>query len=224
MASYNVELRKRTGSTYGDVVKVATDWSLIDNKPSTFVPLAHTHGNITDDGKIGTTSNLVVTTTTGGLLTTLSRSGIDSRTSFTPASHASTATTYGVGSTTAFGHLKVGEGIAVSSGVISLSNHGSAATIGSSTTLGLATHKNKTVLVTAGAACDITIPANSSVAFPVGTHIDFVQEGAGEVTFVPASGVTIRSEGNKKKINGQYQAVTLIKTATDTWYLIGAIK
>lgn len=141
-----------------------------------------------------------------------------------PNSHASTATTYGVGSTTAFGHLKVGEGIAVSSGVISLSNHGSAATIGSSTTLGIATHKNKTVLVTAASACNITIPLNSSVAFPIGTHIDFIQEGAGEVTFVPTSGVTMQSEGSKTKINARYQAATLIKTATDTWYLIGAIK
>jgi hypothetical protein len=141
-----------------------------------------------------------------------------------PSSHASTGTAYGVGSNTAFGHLKVGEGIDVNTGLISLSNHGNAATIGSSTTLGIAMHKNKTVLVTAEGACNITIPLNSSVAFPIGTHIDFVQEGAGEVTFVPASGVTMRSEGGKTKINAQYQAATLIKTATNIWYLIGAIK
>lgn len=42
----------------------------------------HTHGNITSDGAIGSTSGLVVTTTTNGILTTSSRSGIDSRTSF----------------------------------------------------------------------------------------------------------------------------------------------
>lgn len=45
-------------------------------------PLSHTHGNITNAGAIGSTTNLVVTTTTAGLLTTSSRSGIDSRTSF----------------------------------------------------------------------------------------------------------------------------------------------
>lgn len=33
-------------------------------------PSAHTHGNITNDGKIGTTANLAVVTTTGGTLTT----------------------------------------------------------------------------------------------------------------------------------------------------------
>lgn len=32
-------------------------------------PAAHTHGNITNDGKIGTTANLAVVTTTGGTLT-----------------------------------------------------------------------------------------------------------------------------------------------------------
>lgn len=33
-------------------------------------PAAHTHGNITNDGKIGTTANLAVVTTTGGTLAT----------------------------------------------------------------------------------------------------------------------------------------------------------
>lgn len=44
--------------------------------------LVHTHGNISNSGAIGATSNLVVVTGTGGILTTQSRSGIDSRTSF----------------------------------------------------------------------------------------------------------------------------------------------
>ena len=34
-------------------------------------PLSHTHGNITNDGKIGATSGLMITTTTAGTLTTL---------------------------------------------------------------------------------------------------------------------------------------------------------
>jgi hypothetical protein len=55
-----------------------TDSRLTDAR----TPLAHTHGNISNDGAIGTTPNLVVTTTTGGVLTTTDRSGIDSRTSF----------------------------------------------------------------------------------------------------------------------------------------------
>lgn len=47
----------------------------------------HTHGNITSLGAIGTTANLVAVTTTSGVLTTQSRSGIDSRTAF-PTTYA----------------------------------------------------------------------------------------------------------------------------------------
>jgi hypothetical protein len=50
-------------------------------------PLSHTHGNITNGGAIGTTSDQVVVTGTSGVLTTASRSGIDTRTSFTPSAH-----------------------------------------------------------------------------------------------------------------------------------------
>jgi len=61
-------------------------------------PAAHTHGNITNAGAIGTTTGLVVVTTTGGVLTTQSRSGIDSRTSF-PNSTVSAATSANFGGT-----------------------------------------------------------------------------------------------------------------------------
>jgi hypothetical protein len=70
----------------------------------------------------------------------------------------------------------------------------------------------------------LTIPLDSSVAFPTGTKIDVIQTGAGETTIAATSGVTVNSEGAKLKINAQWQAVTLIKRATDTWVLIGAIK
>jgi len=50
-------------------------------------PVSHTHGNLTNDGKVGSTSDQVVTTTTGGAVTTSSRSGIDSRATFPPSSH-----------------------------------------------------------------------------------------------------------------------------------------
>ena len=70
----------------------------------------------------------------------------------------------------------------------------------------------------------LTIPLDSSVAFPTGTKIDVIQTGAGETTIAGTGGVTVNSEGSKLKINAQWQAVTLIKRATNTWVLIGAIK
>ena len=47
MATYNVELRRKgaTNFTDGDLFLVHTAWELIDNKPSTYTPTAHTHSN-----------------------------------------------------------------------------------------------------------------------------------------------------------------------------------
>jgi hypothetical protein len=65
---------------------------------SAFATASHTHGNITNDGRIGTSTGLVVVTTTGGTLTTQSRSGIDSRTSF-PNATVTAATSANSGGT-----------------------------------------------------------------------------------------------------------------------------
>jgi len=225
MAAKNAELRASTGITFDgtdQLVYLKAHWNLLDGIPSGFTPVAHAHGNITDDGKIGATSNLVVITTTNGVLTTLSRSGVDSRTSFPPSSHATNASTYGYGDATNAGHLRVGKGLTVSVGTVSLTTHDTPVTISSSTTLALATHADKTIMVSNTAT--ITIPSNASVAFPVGTHIDFISTTTSDVAFTPASDVTLYSETSKRKINAQYEAVTLIKTATDVWYLIGALK
>jgi hypothetical protein len=65
----------------------------------------------------------------------------------------------------------------------------------------------------------ITIPLNSSVAFPIGTVIDIEQMGIGQITVVGSSGVTINSfEGEKSA--GQYWVMGLKKVGTDVWTLI----
>lgn len=83
---------------------------------------------------------------------------------------------------------------------------------------------SKLILMTSGSAQTVTIPTNASVAFPTGTKIDIVQTGAGQCDIAGASGVTLNSEGSKKKVNAQYQVVSIVKTATDTWLLMGALK
>ena len=72
-------------------------------------------------------------------------------------------------------------------------------------------------------AVNCTVPPNSSVAFPIGTRIDVVQWGAGQVSVVAGAGVTIRSSGSKLKINGQFSAATLWKRGSDEWLLAGDI-
>ncbi len=76
---------------------------------------------------------------------------------------------------------------------------------------------------TNAAAVTVTVPPNSSVAFPVNTQIDLGQLGAGKVTNAQGSGVTINSLNGNKALAGQYAGATLIKTGTDTWWLVGSL-
>jgi hypothetical protein len=71
------------------------------------------------------------------------------------------------------------------------------------------------------AAIALTIPPNSSVAFGIGTQINVMQLGAGQVTITAGAGVTLRSAGSKLKTNAQYAVATCCKIATDTWVVIG---
>ena len=70
-------------------------------------------------------------------------------------------------------------------------------------------------------AIALTIPPNSSVAFGIGTQINVMQLGAGQVTITAGAGVTLRSAGTRLKTNGQYAVATCCKIATDTWVVIG---
>lgn len=70
----------------------------------------------------------------------------------------------------------------------------------------------------------VTIPTNASVAFPIGTEIDVIQIGAGQVTFAAAGGVTLNSFGGLLSLSGQWSAATLKKVDTDTWDLVGNLQ
>lgn len=74
-----------------------------------------------------------------------------------------------------------------------------------------------------GSANTLTVPPNSSVAFPAGTQVDLAQLGAGQTTIAAGGGVTIRSDAGKLKLSGQYVGATLLKLATDEWLLAGSI-
>jgi hypothetical protein len=77
----------------------------------------------------------------------------------------------------------------------------------------------KVISLTNAAAITLTVPTNASVAFPVGTQILLYQGGAGQVTI--SSSATIRSQGSKLKIFGQYGVAGLLKVATDEWVAFG---
>jgi hypothetical protein len=84
----------------------------------------------------------------------------------------------------------------------------------------LSTLLGQLILCASGTATTITVPTNATTAIAVGKRIDFVQTGAGQVTFAGASGVTVQATPGLK-LRAQYSACSLIKTATDTWVLIG---
>ena len=86
------------------------------------------------------------------------------------------------------------------------------------------TDQGKLVTASNGSAQTYTVPPNSSVAFPTGTTITVIGIGSGKVTLAQGSGVTIASKDSEKAIDGQHASVTIIKTATDTWQLVGALQ
>ena len=75
-------------------------------------------------------------------------------------------------------------------------------------------------------AITATIPPNSSVPYPVGAQLNFVQFGVGQVTFTQGAGVTIVSTGataSAPKTRARYSSATAIQTSTDTWLVAGDI-
>ena len=71
------------------------------------------------------------------------------------------------------------------------------------------------------------IPTNASVAFPIGTVLTILNIGTGTCTTsaVTPGTTTVLSAGATaaQPTLGQYKSAACIKTATDTWYVIGAV-
>jgi hypothetical protein len=71
------------------------------------------------------------------------------------------------------------------------------------------------------------IPTNASVAFPVGTVLTILNIGVGVCTIsaVTSGTTTILSAGAvpASPTLAQYKTAACIKTATDTWYVVGGI-
>ena len=86
------------------------------------------------------------------------------------------------------------------------------------------TDAKQMVTLSNASAITVTIPPNSSVAYTAGSKIDFIQKGAGQVSFAQGSGVTIRSTGataTAPKLRVQYSAATCWYEGSDVWYIVG---
>ena len=94
----------------------------------------------------------------------------------------------------------------------------------SSTSISTATYTlqlgdvDKMLQVTVG--CNIYIPTDAEVNFPLGTTVNLVQLGASTVFVLPNSGATLRC-ASATRTRTQYSAVSLVKLAVNEWLLIG---
>lgn len=82
------------------------------------------------------------------------------------------------------------------------------------------TDQGKLVTCTNAAAITVTLPSNTTTAFPVGTQIDFVGMGAGLVTFAAGAGATAVATPSLVT-RAQYSAATAVKLATNDWLVVG---
>ena len=87
----------------------------------------------------------------------------------------------------------------------------------------LADADNTLLQLTNASAIALTIPPNAAVAFPVGTVLQWLQNGAGIVTAGPGAGVTLRARGGLLASAGQYAMVSATKIATDEWVVTGDV-
>jgi hypothetical protein len=99
---------------------------------------------------------------------------------------------------------------------------------GTTYTFVLADADNKLVTASNASAQTYSIPTNATTAFPIGTQLNIIQIGAGQVTVSAATPATttIVSTGAtaaSPKCRAQYSAITLIKRDTDSWYAVGDI-
>jgi hypothetical protein len=86
----------------------------------------------------------------------------------------------------------------------------------------------KLVTASNASAQTYSIPTNASVAYPIGTQINIIQIGAGQVTInaVTSGTTTVSSTGataSAPKLRAQFSSATCIKAATDLWYVVGDI-
>jgi hypothetical protein len=82
------------------------------------------------------------------------------------------------------------------------------------------THRDSMIEVSSASGTTITIPAESSVNYPVGTTIDILQTNTGQVTIAGAAGVTVNATPGLK-LRTRWSSATLMKRAADTWVVYG---
>jgi len=88
-------------------------------------------------------------------------------------------------------------------------------------TLSALTERDSLIEVSSATGVTITIPTNTAVAYPIGTSIDILQTGAGQVTIAPVDGTVTVNATPGLKLRTTWSSATLFKRAANTWVVFG---
>ena len=80
--------------------------------------------------------------------------------------------------------------------------------------------RDSLIEVSSTSGTTITVPADSSYNFPVGTTLDILQTNTGQVTIAAGAGVTVNATPGLK-LRTQWSSATLLKRAANTWVAFG---
>jgi hypothetical protein len=87
-------------------------------------------------------------------------------------------------------------------------------------TLSLLAERDSMIEFDSASAMTLTIPADSTVNYPIGTTIDILQTNTGQVTVAAAGGVTANATPGLK-LRTRWSSATLMKRAANTWVVYG---
>ena len=88
-------------------------------------------------------------------------------------------------------------------------------------TLSSLTERDDLIEMGSGSALTLTIPTDATLDFPIGTSIDILQTGAGQVTVAPVSGTVTVNATPGLKLRTTWSSATLFKRAANTWVVFG---
>ena len=97
--------------------------------------------------------------------------------------------------------------------------------LASGSTIGTNNDRGVFILMNSTAATTLTIPLglseDPSTGIPIKSQVSVMNINTGSVQVVGASVVTVRSADNANYLRTQYSSATLIRKATNEWYLFG---
>jgi hypothetical protein len=172
----------------------------------------YAQGNVSNTSQAG--GNLAIGTTVAGKTVKIFAGGTNSSSIVANIANTGIAVT---------GNLSVSGNISGNTAGFAIGYRDIPQVAASNATIGLSDAGKHFYSTTAG-NLTLTIPLNSTTAFPTGTAINIVVQAAGNVLVNAASGVTLYLAGNSTAANrvvGTYGMATLLKVATDTWFING---